>query len=170
MGDCTKDRLRRRGRMAKGATWQVGAVRRLIVAGLVSVVLGSFAVTAEAFAQAGSAGGTIGKTGKSQSGSLEAPSVRREPQARTQARPPRAVTVSSCSKMPGSWSWFNGGTVVIRPDGTASGGRHSATWSCTNGAVVMHWSHGYTDRLRLSGDGSHLEGTNGFVTVSGNRN
>jgi hypothetical protein len=33
----------------------------------------------------------------------------------------------------------------------------------------MHWNHGYTDRLSLSQDGTHLQGTNGFVTVSGSR-
>jgi hypothetical protein len=33
----------------------------------------------------------------------------------------------------------------------------------------MVWSHGYTDRLTLSSDGSRLEGTNGFVRVWGNR-
>ncbi len=144
------------------------AVRRLGVL-LAAAWLGSFALPAEAFAQAGSVGGVVGKTGKSQSGSEEQPPVRREPASGRQARPPRAVAAAPCSKISGSWSWFNGVTVVIRPGGTATDGRHSATWSCSNDAVVMRWSHGYTDRLRLSRDGTHLEGTNGFVTVSGDR-
>jgi hypothetical protein len=58
---------------------------------------------------------------------------------------------------------------VIRADGTASAGPFSAAWTCNNDVVVMHWSHGYTDRLRLSRDGTHLEGTNGSVTGSGDR-
>jgi hypothetical protein len=149
----------------------VNAVSRPIAAALVSVTLLSFVLTAKVFAQAGSTGGTIGKTDKSQSGMQGEPSFRPEPNARKpakQAGVPRNITASSCSKMPGNWSWFNG-SVVIRPDGTATGGRVTATWSCTNDFVVMHWSHGYTDRLTLSRDGTHLEGTNGFITVTGDR-
>ena len=71
--------------------------------------------------------------------------------------------------MPGNWAWFTGVTAVIRANGTATAGPYSATWTCANDSVVMHWNHGYTDRLRLSRDGTHLEGTNGFVTVTGNR-
>lgn len=144
-------------------------VRRLHAAMLMAVALGSLAVSAEVSAQPGSTGGSIGKTGKSQSGSDEAPAVRREPPERKPARPSAPVATSSCSKMPGSWSWFNGITVVIRSGGTASDGRHTATWSCRNDSVVMNWSHGYTDRLQLSRDGTHLQGTNGLITVSGDR-
>lgn len=142
---------------------------RLAATGFLSAALGLVAVNTEALAQAGSTGGTIGKTDKSESGSDRTPSTRPAAQPRKQDGSARNVAASSCSKMPGSWSWFNGATVVIKPDGTASGGPHTAKWSCTNGAVVMRWSHGYTDRLSLSQDGTHLQGTNGFVTVSGNR-
>ncbi len=149
----------------------VDAVSRLIAAALVSVMLLSFSLTAKVFAQADSIGGTIGKTYKSQSGGYEEPSFRPEPKARKPANPvgvPRNIRASSCSKMPGNWSWFNG-SVIIRPDGTATGGHVTATWSCKNDFVVMHWSHGYTDRLTLSRDGTHLEGTNGVITVTGDR-
>ena len=148
------------------------AVGRLVAAALVSVMLLSFALTAKVFAQAGSIGGTVGKTDKSQSGVHEEPSFRPEPRARKpakQAGAPRGTEASSCSRMPGTWSWFNGGSVVIRPGGTATGGGLTATWSCKNDFVVMHWSHGYTDRLTLSRDGSHLEGTNGIIAVTGDR-
>lgn len=144
-------------------------IGRLMTAALVSVVLGSFAVPAKLFAQAGSIGGTIGKTDKSVSGTDQAPLTRPAPKVRKQADVPRNITASSCSKMPGNWSWFTGVTAVIRADGTATAGRYSATWSCQNDAVVMHWSHGYTDRLRLLRDGTRLEGTNGFITVTGDR-
>lgn len=148
---------------------KVDAVGGLIAAALVSVMLGSFAVTAKVFAQAGSIGGTVGKIDKSQSGTDQAPSTRPAPKVRKQASAPRNVEASSCSKMPGNWSWFNYPNVVIRPNGTATAGPFSASWSCNNDSVVMHWSHGYTDRLTLSRDGTHLEGTNGTVTVSGDR-
>lgn len=143
--------------------------RRLRAAVLACVAFGSVAIGAEAFAQPGSTGGSIGKTGKSQSGSDEAPAIRREPSGRKPARPSAPVATSSCAKMPGSWSWFNGITVVIRSNGTAAGGRYTATWSCKNDGVIMHWSHGYTDRLQLSQDGTHLSGTNGYITVSGDK-
>ena len=146
---------------------RVGTVRRLIVAVLAAVVLGSLAASVNAFAQAGSAGGVVGKTGKSQSGRDEAAPAPREPKVRREVRP--AAPASSCSRMPGSWSWFNGVTTVIRADGTATGGRYTATWTCSNDSVVMHWSHGYIDRLRLSRGGTHLEGTNGMITVSGDK-
>lgn len=151
---------------------RVNAVGRLFAAGLVSLVLGSIGVTAKVSAQAGSAGGIIGKTDKSQSGADEIPSSRpgakaRKPTKETGA--PRNAPTSSCSKMPGNWSWFTGVTAVIRSNGTATAGPYSATWTCANDAVIMHWNHGYTDRLRLSRNGTHLEGTNGFVTVTGDR-
>ncbi|MDP1865937.1 MAG: hypothetical protein Q8L13_06280 [Bradyrhizobium sp.] len=148
------------------------AAGRLMAAGLLSVMLGSMGAASQLFAQAGSIGGTIGKTDKSQSGADEAPSIRPEPGTRKPARKadtPRNVASSSCSKMPGNWAWFTGVTAVIRANGTATAGPYSATWTCANDSVVMHWNHGYTDRLRLSRDGTHLEGTNGFITVTGDR-
>lgn len=146
---------------------RIKAAGRLAATGLLSAVLGLVAADTGAFAQPGSTGGTIGKTDKSESGGGRTPPE--EPQPRKQSGATRSAPASSCSRMPGSWSWFNGVTVVIRPGGTASDGRHTATWSCANGSVVMRWSHGYTDRLSLSQDGTHLQGTNGFVTVSGSR-
>jgi len=144
-------------------------VGRLVAAALISVVPGSLAFTADAFAQAGSAGGTIGKTDKSVSGDDQAPSARPEPKSRKPGAAAGNVTTSSCSRMLGNWSWFNYPTVVINPDGTAPAPPFSATWTCKNNSVVMHWNHGYTDRLTPSRDGTHLEGTNGSVTVSGDR-
>jgi hypothetical protein len=148
------------------------AAGRLIAVALVSVVVGSFVVTAKVFAQGGSTGGTIGKIDKSQSGADAAPSVQPESKASKPAKRAgahRNIATSSCSKMPGNWSWFNFNNVVISPDGTATAGPFSATWSCKDDSVVMHWSHGYTDRLTLSRNGTHLEGTNGSVTVTGDR-
>lgn len=141
----------------------INVVGHRIAVALLCVTLGSFTVAAKALAQAGSSGGTIGDIDKSVSG------TRPEPKVRKQATVPRNIAVSSCGKMPGNWSWFNYPTVVIRPDGTATAGPFSATWSCKDDVVVMHWSHGYTDRLRLLRDGTHLEGTNGRVTVTGDR-
>ncbi|MDE2379277.1 hypothetical protein [Bradyrhizobium sp.] len=156
--------------MATGTTWRwAGALGRLAAAVLLAALPGFFAATDNALAQAGSVGGVVGKTGKSQSGSDEAPSAAPDSRTRREPRPARAAPTSSCGKMPGNWAWFNGVTAVISADGTAKAGAHTATWTCSNDSVVMHWSHGYTDRLRLSQDGTHLEGTNGFITVTGNK-
>jgi hypothetical protein len=70
----------------------------------------------------------------------------------------------------GSRSWFSGVTTTIRADGTATAGPYTATWTCKDDVVVvMHWSHGYTDRLMPLRDGTHLEGINGTVVVTGDR-
>lgn len=143
-------------------------IGRLIALALVSGMLASFAVGTTAFAQAGSTGGIIGKTNKSQSGADETPSIPPVPKSHKQASP-RNIDTSSCSKMPGVWSWFQAGDVTVKPDGTMTQGSASGTWSCKNDKVVMFWSAGWTDRLTLLRDGSHLEGTNGFITVTGDR-
>ena len=59
--------------------------------------------------------------------------------------------------------------VTVRPDGTLSGGGLTGQWTCSGGRVIMVWSHGFTDRLTLSADGTHLAGTNGFTRVFGDR-
>lgn len=139
----------------------VNAVGRCIA---VALLLAYFAVATKVLAQAGSTGGVVGKTDKSQSGAQP------EPKTHRQADVPRNRAISSCSKMPGDWTWFNFPTVVIRPDGTATAGPFSASWTCNNNDdVVMHWSHGATDRLKLSRGGTHLEGSSGSTAVSGDR-
>ena len=67
-----------------------------------------------AFAQAGSTGGTIGKTDKSASGGEE----------QQQTRKP--TTSSSCSGLSGSWVWYNGIDVTIRAEGTMTAGNGGA--------------------------------------------
>jgi hypothetical protein len=62
-----------------------------------------------------------------------------------------------CPDISGSWIWFTGDDVTIKPDGsvqTSNGGR--ARWICANGILVFRWSHGYIDRLTLSGDGERI--------------
>lgn len=160
----------KRRKLERRQAVRTGVVGRLVAAALISMVAGSLALTANVFAQAGSVGGTIGKTDKSVSGGGQAPSARPEPKSRKSSAAPRNAETSLCGKLPGNWSWFNYPTVVINSDGTASAPPFSATWTCKNNSVVMHWNHGYTDRLTLSRDGTHLEGTNGSGTVvSGDR-
>jgi len=125
------------------------------------------AADGSAFAQAGSTGGTLGKTDKSASGGDK------ETEPQRSIRPPKARTkeASSCAKITGVWSWFVNGDVTFKSDGSFVQPQPSltGTWTCKNDYVVMFWSHGYTDRLTLSRDGTHLEGSNGFGGVSGDR-
>jgi hypothetical protein len=134
---------------------------------ILAMTLLSFAAATRAFAAAGSTGGRIGKTDKSVSGDVQPPE---RPAAKGAAKPRSpAPATSSCGKIPGNWAWFSGLTTVFRRDGTGSAGPYTATWTCENDNVTIVWSHGYIDRLRLSRDGTHLQGTNGFITVTGDR-
>jgi hypothetical protein len=143
--------------------------RRLILRAIVSGVLGFFALGATAFAQTNSTGGVIGKTDKSQSGSDEPQSAKPTPKPKQQPSAHRNFDTSTCGKISGVWSWFNGGNTSVRSDGTMTHGSDSGTWTCKDNKIVMFWKSGWTDRLTLSSDGNHLEGTNGLSTVTGDR-
>jgi hypothetical protein len=124
---------------------------------------------ASVFGQAGSTGGTIGKTDKSISGGEEQTEPRRGPSE--SKSPPRGdvakekPTDSSCQKIVGRWAWHywtgttetvfsRGGTGQNTPTGLTN------TWTCADGIATIKWSHGYTDRATLSRDGSSLSITN----------
>ena len=90
----------------------------------------------------------------------------------------QGITVP-CGEVEGDWDWLLGGTVRFEPDNSVTwspGGGGSAafegTWACdlADGAVVVEWQHGFTDRLYVNADGSRLEGTNQEgVAVGGRR-
>jgi hypothetical protein len=101
--------------------------------------------------QAGSAGGTIGQTGKSISGGKAAPKQRE--------------TRSSHCHVEGRWAWSTGGVAVITGGGAVTKGRRRATWSCKNREVVLVWRHGYTDHLTLSSDSNSMKGKNNYGTT-----
>ncbi len=65
----------------------------------------------------------------------------------------------------GQWNWGAGGGITeIRADGTGRDARgNTMQWSVLNSAersYTLRWSHGYTDTVTLSADGSSLSGTN----------
>jgi len=81
-----------------------------------------------------------------------------------------------CSEIVGSWSWFNGGVVTVRSDGTIehdiSG--NSGRWECIDPderTFTLRWERGdWVDTLTLSVDGNELQGTNNAgMSVSGRR-
>jgi hypothetical protein len=150
VGECAMPTMR----VLTGLDWLI----RIVLLTGVLVYLQSYG---SARAQAGSTGGTIGKQNKSVSGSEEGTG--------RPLKSPRKANVSGCAKAIGTWGWFNGGTTIIKADGTATSEAATANWSCINGQVVITWSTGWNDRLSISADGNHLEGTNGFIRVSANR-
>jgi hypothetical protein len=130
----------------------------------------------------GSAGGTIGKRGKSAAGEEAAPQRRAAPrrERRTTKRPverrrqaPRAVSAAparpGCARAIGSWLWFNSATVVIKPGGVVTTGPIQASWQC-EGDVIVITGPLWIDRMTLSADGNTLSGTNALgLAVSGKR-
>jgi hypothetical protein len=138
-----------------------------LVAGVCAILL-ALSVEPEAFAQAGSTGGTVGKTDKSASGGEE----KAEPQKPVPKRDRRAgkppsneasseTRGSSCGRIVGTWNWVFGLTVVIKSNGsmTASNGL-TATWTCSDGQYSFAWSNNITDRVSLSKDGNQLDAVN----------
>jgi hypothetical protein len=126
------------------------------------------------FAQAGSTGGTIGKTDKSISGG-GTPS---EPQHRPEGKRPPHATVTSektsghrCQKIVGGWTWNDaGGTTkaVFSHGGTGQNAARGLTssWTCSgDGIAIVSWSNGISDRVTISRDGNSLSIANPFGGV-----
>ena len=121
-----------------------------------------FALATSAMAQAGSAGGSLGKTGKSASGG--------EPATERAAPSPKKNTANApregkgCGNFFGTWtsgggSWLYGANdTVFRADGSA---RHTSgivgNWTCSDGVIDLEWKDWDQDRLKLSGDGKRLD-------------
>jgi hypothetical protein len=110
--------------------------------------------------QSGSAGGAIGKQGRSASGSEAVENQRNAP-----ARAPRgAVSTkqsetggSSCAKVVGVWkgpldfSTFKSNGTVTSPSFPTEG-----PWTCRNGQLVIAWKDWGIDRCSLSADGLQM--------------
>jgi hypothetical protein len=68
----------------------------------------------------------------------------------------------------GKWSWFNGHTVVVHPDGTLECMDATGTWEITDpssNTYTFHWlADTYVDQLNLSQDGRNLNGYNQYGT------
>lgn len=74
------------------------------------------------------------------------------------------VQAASCGGVVGKWTWFVGGEVSIKTDGTfTQQSGNSGTWQCTNaakGVVTLRWRHGgFVNRMLLSPDGQGLSST-----------
>ena len=125
----------------------------VVTAGVLSAMLASTVASGLAFAQAGSTGGSVGKTDKSLSGGTEA-----LPRRQSSATPNSAA--NTCRKVVGTWAWHYPlvtTETVFKPDGTATNSSGlTNSWRCSGGLVIAKWSHGATDHIRISGDGNRL--------------
>jgi hypothetical protein len=147
----------------------VNGVGCRIILLLVFGVLSPFAARATEFAQAGSTGGTIGKTDKSVSGPEAPPKIQSTEKPST-----RAGTGSPCDKVAGSWMWrwLNDSTVVtLSPDRSSSAANGNiGNWTCTGRTLVIVWRISGPDEMTLSPDAKRAAGTGGLgVGVTGTR-
>jgi len=61
----------------------------------------------------------------------------------------------------GSWSWFNGRTVIVSPDGNLTAGPITGKWVYLGGRQYsLRWSNGAVDTMTVSPDGQKLDGSN----------
>ena len=132
--------------------WGTGK-RRLIGIAVLFAWLEVGANGSLALAQAGSTGGTIGKTGKSVAGGDEA---KRPKPARSTVRRRETVRASSCSKLLGVWKGALGGDIIYKSSGAVLGTLtvNEGTWSCGNTGITVTWTKiPSADHCRLSSDG-----------------
>jgi hypothetical protein len=131
-----------------------------VVCSLVALV----AADGSAIAQAGSTGGTLGKTDKSASGGEDTVEPRGRPKRERPLR--ERDNRASCRKFVGAWSWYQGGETVLNQDGSGHQS-HGTTgmWTCAGGILTATWTSGFVDRMMISSDGNSLLVTNNHGTT-----
>ena len=139
-------------------------LHRLLACAVVASAI-SCASAGTVAAQAGSAGGTIGKQDKSISGSERAVPrpAKNQRQGRNKPSPASGRNAQkSCRSIVGTWaSWASGvygkQDTKIRADGTIEHPTSKGTWSCTAGEYIHVWdSFGARGPYTLSPDGKRL--------------
>jgi hypothetical protein len=149
----------------RGKLMQYVKQRRAFLASTATTAIACFALSlalpSAVLAQAGSTGGTVGKTEKSLSGGEDAD----RPQAsRSGVRHTRSVgAVSICSKVVGVWQGALGGNITYKSGGTVSGTApvNEGTWSCNNAQITVTWIKlAAVDQCTLSSDGVRQTCTN----------
>jgi hypothetical protein len=125
--------------------------------------LSCFVASKAAFAQAGSTGGTIGKTNKSVSDDQEEKTPAGANTAPTKTAPkvlPAHTQTGPCGPIVGTWLWYNGVTVKVNSNNTTTqSDGNSATVVCADGTYSFTWFGIHTVRMTLSSDGKRLSGT-----------
>jgi hypothetical protein len=133
------------------------------ITGICSMVA-LFPAATTALAQAGSTGGTIGKTDKSVSGGEERQD--KHPSKRVAAAKQEG---SGCNKVAGSWQWKwldQAIVVTAKADGTGTATNGGVgTWTCTGRTVVFHWQI-TIDTMVLSSDAKKMIGSSAPSNVA----
>ena len=152
-------------------------IHRLLASAVIASAL-SCTSAGTATAQAGSAGGTIGKSDKSISGSERAAPrpARHQKQERNKREPASGRSSgASCRSIVGTWaSWASGvygkQDTRIKADGTITHPTSKGAWSCTAGEYIHVWdAFGVRGPYTLSPDGKRLIKTkDGSVSFSRN--
>jgi hypothetical protein len=109
--------------------------------------------TSLALAQAGSTGGTIGKTDKSVGSGDEA---KRPKPTHASVRRRETVRSSSCSKLIGVWKGALGGDLTYKSSGVvlSTVPVNEGRWSCGGTGITVTWTKfNSTDHCTLSSDG-----------------
>ena len=124
-------------------------------------------------AQGGSTGGTIGKRGKSASGSdvRSAPRRTARPAAVPSSRRKTVHTsASGCNRIPGVWDWTDAYSSVehYRANGTVTSTsmKGIGRWTCRGRTVVIHWPNGVTERQTASNGFTRMRYVNSFGIAS----
>jgi hypothetical protein len=93
------------------------------------------------------------------------------PEKKHVAKRAPAALAGLCAKAAGVWSWYAGGDVVIRADGTAAklgvGATGSAT--CSGDQVAIQWSDGFSDQMTLSADGAQMTKSGALLPLTVSR-
>lgn len=150
-------------------SWFVGSM--LVITAFVSI-----ATQRPALAQAGSIGGTIGKTDKSASGGQERPERPNQTIRPHQKEAVETTTVqkkaTGCPNIVGAWdSWASGifgkGDATFNEDGTAT---HRSgipgKWWCENGQLHIEWADGRPGLVKVSRDGKKIISAGGGIHAS----
>lgn len=150
-------------------------VGRLIARTLLSGMVMSFAVGTTVYAQAGSTGGTIGKQGKSASGSEESPRAVAPSQKRAARGESGGAKIASRASITGHWHWdikcpsanFTGHLDIVQSGGTFTGEfGHTNFWDngtisngrVSGGTVTFDREYLGTDHVLLHLSGSVMQG------------
>jgi len=151
-----------RNLVGAGLDWQIGVRRRFRGETMLRILLVcAFAalLTPALAQQPGSAGGSIGKHGKSASGGEEEkPAAKPKPRrASAEGEAPRRKA-AGCGRIAGTWHWVWGTTTIIKADGTASNnnGAYTSSWTCKGNTYTFIWSNGFRDTATLSDDGGSM--------------
>lgn len=166
-GICENQRLHLCTAATIRVVWIMRQALRAITGSLTSIICGVLVLLAAGgmvLGQAGSTGGTLGKTDKSASGEQQSSAPHGKAPLNTHVENPAAQT-PSCGNIVGTWNWPNGGVMAFYKDGTAgtAGQPPGGTWRCSGSTVVAVFNNGGRDQYIVAPDGNSLSLTTNWI-------